>query len=82
MGADQWGRQLPHYSPHYRPPAPETLEEKARALTRESMVKVLEDRGFQCYDSETNTTLMDAIISNVKDGDIEESALDAAREEQ
>lgn len=45
-------------------------------LSREDIIKILNDYGFQCYDRETTKELEDALRSNIADGTIPESVLD------
>lgn len=46
-------------------------EDYAKTLSREQMVKLLEDAGIQCYDSEDEETLAEAIAENIADGTLE-----------
>jgi hypothetical protein len=44
-------------------------------LSREKIIAILNDYGFQCYDRETTKELEDALRSNIQDGTIPESAV-------
>lgn len=46
-------------------------------LDREQIVKILEDYGFACYDSESTDELREALRANIADGTIDPSVLDA-----
>jgi len=45
-------------------------------LDREQIVKILEEYGFACYDSESTDELREALRSNIEDGTIDPSVLD------
>ena len=45
-------------------------------LDREKVVKILEDYGFACYDSESTDDLKNALRENIADGTIDPSVLD------
>jgi hypothetical protein len=44
-------------------------------LDREQIVKILENYGFACYDSESTDSLRDALRANIEDGTIDPSDL-------
>jgi hypothetical protein len=46
-------------------------------LDREQIVKILENYGFACYDSESTDDLREALRANIADGTIELSVLDS-----
>lgn len=46
------------------------IRRKINWLNRQEIVTILEDNGFQCYDSETTDELREALFSNVEDGTI------------
>lgn len=45
-------------------------------LDREKVVKILENYGFACYDSESDDDLRNALRENIADGTIDPSVLD------
>lgn len=45
-------------------------------LDREKVVKILEEYGFACYDSESTDDLKIALRENIIDGTIDSSVLD------
>ena len=45
-------------------------------LDREQIVKILEEYGFACYDSESTDELREALRSNIEAGTIDPSVLD------
>lgn len=49
---------------------------KVNWMDREDIVRVLEDHGFACHDSESDDELRQALVSNIEDDTIDNSALD------
>ncbi len=53
------------------------------SLSRESLVHLLQDYcGCQCYDSESNAVLAEAVICNVNDGTLVPSTVNKVFDEQ
>ncbi|KVR21685.1 hypothetical protein WK13_34675 [Burkholderia ubonensis] len=51
------------------------VEATISSMDRGTVVQILTDYGFQCYDSESNEVLREALWQNVKDGTIPVSVL-------
>ena len=54
----------------------QSLHTQINNLSREQIVRLLENYGFACYDSESTDSLRDAVRANIEDGTIEPSDLD------
>lgn len=54
----------------------QSIHTQINNLSREEIVKILEDYGFACYDSDVTDELRDALKANIEDGTIEPSIFD------
>lgn len=57
----------------------ESLSKAINWLDRDQVVEILERYGFACYDTESTDDLREALKTNVKDGTIDETDIDATQ---
>ena len=74
----QLQQQVESRLPEEAPQMDQETHTRINWLDREDIVKILENYGFACYDSESTDALRDALRSNIADGTIDPSVLDSA----
>lgn len=51
------------------------VKDRVNSLERSKIVKILENHGFHCYDTEDVQMLRIAVLINIEDGTISENAI-------